>query len=215
MDPAALDGHALEDLGLQVRHMLAVGSLGPEQAAALDIALPGSLTLTASGALSLTVDGEVRSLALKEVFEDANGKPLRVVAVPQIHHRTLGAHDEPYPYRLTVRLNGPRGSEATLLDRQTGDQHQIFSEHRVILLYLLVRQLKADREAGRPPEESGWCDNDDIILGIWGKGAKAGGRLAVLIHRVRKEITRAGFDHRFLEKERKILRARLLDVEML
>ncbi|MFT5681402.1 MAG: hypothetical protein ACI8RZ_002308 [Myxococcota bacterium] len=39
--------------------------------------------------------------------------------------------------------------------------------------------------------------------------------MAVLVHRIRKEFTQVGFEHRFLEKERKIIRARLIDIEIL
>ncbi|MFT5686835.1 MAG: hypothetical protein ACI8RZ_007792 [Myxococcota bacterium] len=212
---APLQCYALEDLSRKVRHMLKVGVLSPEQARELGIALPGPLTLAAGGGLSMAVGDSRVSLRIGKPFEGTDGGTLRVVAASQSRHRTMGAHDEPYPYRLTVRLDGPRGPEAVLLDRQTTDKHQLFSEHRVILLYLLARQLKADLSAGRPPEESGWCDNDDIMLGIWGKGTRSTSKLAVLIHRVRKEITQAGFDHRFLEKQRKVLRARLVDVVIL
>ena len=89
------------------------------------------------------------------------------------------------------------------------------SENRVILLYQLVKQVQADLAAGRPPEESGWCDDDEIASGVWGRGEHtSSGKMAVLLHRIRKEITQAGFDHRFLEKERKIMRIRLLDVAL-
>ena len=88
------------------------------------------------------------------------------------------------------------------------------SENRVVLLYLLTRKLVQDIDAGIPPEDRGWCPDGELAAGIWGKNADTSGRLPVLVHRVRRELERAGFDHHILEKGRRVLRLRLLDVSV-
>jgi hypothetical protein len=68
------------------------------------------------------------------------------------------------------------------------------------------------RAAGRAAVELGWCDDDELAMGIWGRGERASSALPVLVHRLRKELELAGFDADFLEKARRVLRARLVDV---
>ena len=125
---------------------------------------------------------------------------------------TLGQLDEPWPYRLVVRLAGPRGAEADLFDRATRRNHRITAENRVALLYLLVTKVLEDRVAGRTGEDAGWCHDGELEGGIWGKGQLSLSTMPVLLHRLRGEIDKAGFDSGFLEKGRRVLRLRLVDV---
>lgn len=197
----------LEDLRRGLRHMLPPGS---RTLASLGLSLEATLTVTEDGELSVEMAGSLLPLTLGEEIE-AGDERLRVVRLGS-RRRTVGQDAEPYPYRLTVRLDAPRGAEAVLLDRRTQRQHRIATENRVALMYQLARQVQDDLSAGKPPEESGWCQDADLIVGVWGKGERTASALPVLVHRIRKELSAAGFDHGFLEKDRKVLRARLLDV---
>ena len=77
------------------------------------------------------------------------------------------------------------------------------------------RQLAADRAAGVPEAEAGWCGDDAVSQGIWGRVPDLDtNNLHVLVYRLRKEIERAGFDPWFIEKRRRAIRARLRDVRV-
>ena len=62
-------------------------------------------------------------------------------------------------------------------------------------------------------EAVGWCSDQDVIVGIWGRGGvSSDSALHVLVFRLRKEMERAGFDQAFIEKDRRVLRIRLRDI---
>ena len=159
--------------------------------------------------LSFTWPGSRLDVALGEVVELGEAR-FRVVAAARA--ATEGQHDEPYPYRLTVRLDGPQGPVAHLIDRSNGRSFDVISENRAVLLYLLARKVAEDLADGRPTAEVGWCSDDELSIGIWGRGDRSSSTLPVTVHRLRKELAEAGFDPGFVEKGRHTLRARLLDV---
>lgn len=197
---------AIEDLRRGRRFALSVGET---DLVGLGVAPSGTVQLSTTGQVSLWLQGAEIPLVLGEVFtlEDARFQVLQIE-----RDDTVGQYDEPFPYRLTVRLESPRGPEAVLLDRPNQFHHRVTSENRVVLLYLLARQVQADLAEGRPAEDVGWCSDEDLAIGIWGKGTRSASILSVLVHRLRKELDAAGLDHQFIEKSRKILRARLRDV---
>jgi hypothetical protein len=144
---------------------------------------------------------------------------LEVIVVPgtpvpaaDTHKPTLHNHEEPFPYRLTVRLNAQHGPEAELTDRVSHVTLRLDFEVRVVLLYLLARKAVTDVRAGLPPDRVGWCEDDDLARGLWGRGQRASSTLAVTVHRLRKDIRQAGLDDQFLEKGRRTLRIRLVDI---
>ena len=53
--------------------------------------------------------------------------------------------------------------------------------------------------------------SDEVIVGVWGRAGLADGanRLKVLVHRLRAEIERAGFDPWFIERRRRFIRVRI------
>lgn len=167
-------------------------------------------------------DGEVllatedSSLALRsgQIFEVA-GHRLRVVEVPYTHAPTVEPDHGRYPYALAVTLNGATGPEATVFDPRHDLSYRVDAENRAVLLYLLARKLREDQEAGASLEDAGWATDEEVSVGVWGKGGPSdSNNLHVLVYRLRKELKRAGFDPWFIEKRRRALRVRLQDVTL-
>lgn len=117
-----------------------------------------------------------------------------------------------YAYSLKCTLNGPAGPEALLEDPNSGLSVRITSANRAVLLFVLARQVLRDREKQTRRDEVGWCDDDDVAVGIWGRNVPTGNSLHVLIHRLRSQVKKAGFDPWFVEKRRGVMRVRLVDV---
>jgi hypothetical protein len=120
-----------------------------------------------------------------------------------------------FPYRLTVTLDGVSGPEAVLEDATSGTRHVVAAENRAVLLYVLAKRNIEARKRGedvRVSEET-WCNDEEVARDIWGKkGTSDANSLHVLVHRLRKEIKKAGFDPWFIEKRRKAIRVALQDV---
>jgi hypothetical protein len=117
-------------------------------------------------------------------------------------------------YRLEVTLNGVVGPEARLTDPSTGTRYVVSAENRAILLWVLSNhRLKVLSDNGT--EDRTWCLDSDVTRAIWGKrGTADANSLHVLVHRLRKELRRAGFDPWFIEKRRKAIRVALRDVTL-
>jgi hypothetical protein len=198
----------LEDLQRGRRHALLPGRV---ELASLEIARAGALAVTLDGRVTLWREDQPRDLTLGLVYHEGGGA-FRIVLAD--HAATVGHGDEPWPYRMTVRLNGPQGPTAELVDRPTGRVCLLTAETRVVLLYLLGRRAVLDREARARPEDAGWCPDDELEVGLWGKGQRSASTLPVLVHRLRKDLEASGFDSGFLEKGRRVLRARLVDIHL-
>lgn len=156
------------------------------------------------------VEGPVESGATFTVA----GRKLRLIpnegAVPPTQVEGEGT-----AYDLHASLNGATGPVATLVDAQTGLSYTIDTDNRAVLLYLLGRQLQSDRAVGTAEAEAGWCGDEAVSQGIWGRLSDVDtNNLHVLVYRLRKEIERAGFDPWFIEKRRRAIRARLQDVRI-
>lgn len=109
--------------------------------------------------------------------------------------------------RIEARLDSPTGPTATITDLDSGRSHAVDSENRAILLFLLARALRDDLDAGAPPADAGWRPDDDLMRGVWGRGARDN-QLNVLLHRLRGELQEAGLDPWFLDKKRRFTRVR-------
>jgi hypothetical protein len=130
--------------------------------------------------------------------------------VTGVHVPTAAPPTDPYGYRLVVRLDGPTGAQATL-EGPEGRTLQIDGGNRAILLWLLGRRLLDDAE--RPREERGWCTDDEVQSGLWGRQGDDN-KLHVLLYRLRTDLKRAGFDPWFIEKRHRHVRARLAAVTL-
>ncbi len=119
-----------------------------------------------------------------------------------------------YPYLLEVTLEGGTGPAATLRNIETHNRHVIEAENRAVLLYLLARQFVED--ADKPAEERGWCYDEQLITGIWGKTAASEqtNNLSVLLCRTRGELRKVGFDPWFIERRKRNIRARVAEARL-
>jgi len=122
-----------------------------------------------------------------------------------------------YGYELDVALDAETGPEAWIACPQTGDRHCVTAENRVSLLWVLGRQLNSDQKAGVRRDAAGWCVDEDVMRGIWGRGWDQMGtnNYQVLLSRTRRELTKAGFDGWFIEKRRGHTRLRLCTVRLI
>ncbi len=118
-----------------------------------------------------------------------------------------------YPYRLTVTFQGATGPEAVMEDLKTGRSCVIRSNNRVSVLYLLARQLDRDNTEEKALDDLGWCSDEAIACGVWGRNWKKQikSHLYVLVHRIRKELKAAGLDPRCIEKRRRHTRTRIVE----
>lgn len=175
---------------------------GPERAATLIVHLNGEVWLGRD-------DGEDAPLELEEIFEVGERK-LRVVQVDATHAPTVTAHGDLYGYKLEVMLDGPTGPEAVVTDTSTGRVHRVEADNRAVLLYVLGRQVLEDIDKSVPITDRGWCTDDQVVLGVWGRGrvSKDTGALHVLVYRLRHELKAAGFDPWCIEKRRRCIRIR-------
>lgn len=172
-----------------------------------------TLTLHANGEVWVGTEEDEFPLEADQTFT-ISGRTFKLVESSGPMAPTVEGVRARYPYRLHATLNGPGGPEATLENVETGLRYRVDSVNRAVLLFILARQLVNDRAADLYEDDQGWTSDDDIIVGIWGRNAPAGNSLHVLVHRLRQQLEKAGFDPWFIEKRRRALRARLNDVRI-
>jgi pSer/pThr/pTyr-binding forkhead associated (FHA) protein len=160
--------------------------------------------------LWVVTEADDRPIQVGEVFELGAAR-FRLVEVDIPHAPTIQPERDRFPYRLTATLDGPTGPVADLADLLGPSQVRVDAETRAILLYLLGKRTHDDLQSGLPRDEAGWCADDDVIVGVWGRTGLADGanRLKVLVHRLRAEVERGGFDPWFIERRRRYIRIRI------
>ena len=172
-----------------------------------------TLMVHTNGELWIGTDSGEFALDLGVPFEVA-GRRLLVREVDPTQVPTIEVDSDRYPYRVQTTLNGASGPEATLIDLTDNKRHLVSADNRAILLHILVSKILEDREAGVRPEEQGWCSDDDVRVGIWGRRTdQDANSLHVLVYRLRSELKKSGFDPWFIEKRRKAIRVRVREVE--
>jgi hypothetical protein len=121
-----------------------------------------------------------------------------------------------YGYQLQVDLQGETGPEAWIHCPLSGKRYCVTAENRVSLLYVLAKQLLDDQQTSSRPDNAGWCVDEEVMRGIWGRGWDQLGtnNYQVLLSRTRRELTKAGFDGWFIEKRRGHTRLRLQSVRL-
>jgi hypothetical protein len=117
-------------------------------------------------------------------------------------------------YVVRATLDGPTGPEATVTDEASGRSHALRAENRATLLYVLAHKFTADTTAGIPPALAGWCTDDEVVVGVWGRTAvdNPTNSLHVLLNRIRNELKHAGLDPWCVEKRRGHVRVRARSV---
>ncbi|MEQ1503119.1 MAG: FHA domain-containing protein [Myxococcota bacterium] len=162
----------------------------------------------------MLIDNEDRPLELGSEF-DVAGVRFRLVEVDIPRAPTIQPQKDRFPYRLGATLDGPTGPMAELENITNGKRCRIDAETRAILLFLLGKKYEEDRQKDVLKDEIGWCPDDDVIVGVWGRAGLADGanRLKVLVHRLRAEIERAGFDPWFIERRRRFIRVRIREFQ--
>jgi pSer/pThr/pTyr-binding forkhead associated (FHA) protein len=171
-------------------------------------AIAGTLVFHAAGEVHLVTDDDDVALDPDAPF-DVAGHTLCLREVRDAVSRTEGVEATKYAYRLRAAIDGGAGPEAVIEDGER--RYRIDTENRATLLYLLARQAARDRDQGIGEADRGWCTDDDIAVGIWGrdKSKHDPNNYHVLVCRLRKELREAGFDPLFIEKRRKYIRLRL------
>jgi hypothetical protein len=162
----------------------------------------------------MMVDTDDRPLEIGQEF-DVAGLRFRLVEVDVPRSATIQPQRDRFPYKLVATLDGPTGPMAELENVNTGHRCRIDAETRAILLFLLGRRYEEDRKTDVPRDEMGWLSDDDVIVGVWGRGGLPDGanRLKVLVHRLRAEAKRGGFDPWFIERRRRFIRVRIRDFQ--
>lgn len=190
-------------------------------AASCNLVLPdgpkvaGTLIAHANGEVWLGTSDEERAIEPGEVFTLGEHSFRIEQARTSTPSTVWGCREARYGYQLRVRVDAGH-IDTRLQDPSTGTEHTVKAENRAALLYTLARNLKAEIEAGRPPSEAGWTDDEDVLIAVWGKAGfrNASSTYSVLLHRLRKEVEDAGFDPWFIEKRRGAVRLRLRRVQV-
>lgn len=167
------------------------------------------LLLDADGALSLaSPDGDEVPLADGDAIA---GLPFRVALAPAERAATIDVSTASYPYVIRAKIDDTGGPTATFLDPTTERTHMVTAGHRAVLVWMLARQVVA--HAAQPALRRGWCDDDDLARGLWGRAAPER-QLKFVVVRLRAELRDAGFDPWVIEKRRGALRLRALNVHV-
>lgn len=139
--------------------------------------------------LWLDEHGDARQLVLNTEFT-LGDQTYRVVETPLLG--TTVPVSGLFPYHVDVDLMAERAT----LTAAAKAPVVIRAAHRVSLLFVL---------AGMPEV---WVDDAEVGVGVWGRSWSRHdpNNLNVLLHRLRHEVARGGFDKRFIERRRGAMR---------
>lgn len=169
---------------------------GPKQAAA--VLRPGEWEIW------LGIDDDTEEIEIGTPFEVA-GRQFIVQTLPPSPQVTATDISLGPDYLLEASLMGPGGPLARLQSPSGGQSVEVTAENRATLLYILARRWVEDARAGLSPCDRGWADDDDVAIGVWGRGGPLK-QLKVLVCRLRKELREAGLDPWCVEKRRGAIR---------
>ncbi len=213
-------GVALEELSTRSQHIFRSSRFTVGSAEDADLRIKGATLYAAEFAVHgpddiwMMVDTEDTPVELGRVIEIA-GMEFRLVRVEGNQRQpTIQPQRDRFPYALRATLDGPTGPVAELSNIISGNRVRIEAETRAVLLYLLGRRVSEDQKGDVARDEIGWLPDDDVIIGVWGRAGLPDGanRLKVLVHRLRAEIRKAGFDPWFIERRRRFIRIRVREV---
>jgi hypothetical protein len=191
------------------KERIRVGS--PPDADVVVDGVDATLGLDPDGTVWLGVDDDVHPLAVGAPFE-LGGRTFRLDAEAAPPGATRDLVAVRYAYTLEASLHSEPGPTARLLEQATGRVTTITAENRATLLWLLAKKRQDDLDARTPDADAGWCDVQDVVVGVWGRAPGATvENLRVLLCRVRRELKESGFDPWFLEHRGQHLRARVAE----
>jgi hypothetical protein len=224
--------YLIEEVGTAVRHYVRGDRFLFGEGVHANLRITGaedtSLVFDDDGTIWLSTLSDGREIACGALFT-VGDRPFRVMTVglaDPLSHTLMSDSGEDelgevtptyvpveHQYRLVVTLNGVAGPEARLLDAETGAEYLVTAENRAVLLWVLAQRRLEGLQSGG--EHATWLSDDDASVGVWGKrGTSDANSLHVLVHRLRKEMKKAGFDPWFIEKRRKAIRLALRDVSV-
>ena len=201
---------ALFDQGTGVQHLLRSDRfiIGPHPTADLRVEGVDMATLVIHPHREVWLGDEELPLG---VDYSIGSLTFQIREVPSDQRPTVDGSGERYPYQVAVDLNGSTGPVCEVLDPNANHVHTIDATNRAVLMYVLAKKWTEDRDAKIDRSQRGWCSDDDLILGVWGKAAlvDGAGKLKALLHRLRSELRDGGFDPWFIEKKRGCTRIRV------
>ena len=154
---------------------------------------------------------DMKELAVGETFQ-LSGMKFRIDEMASDPGNTMAEAAVPWPYKVFATLDAEGGPRAVVEDTHAGRKHELVGTNRAVLLYLLARRWSRDARLDIDADEVGWCSDEDLARGIWGRDG-AGRPIKVLLCRLRGELRESGFDPWFFEKRRGALRIRVMDAE--
>lgn len=198
-------GLVLLDVASGVRRSLRVGTNELDGRANVEVTAQGNSAV-------LVVGTRKRSLAAEVDFE--LGDRTYRIERPQQMEDTGPINDETsnaFAYKVSATLNGASGAEVQVERIAGGDPHLV-SATPAVLLYILARKLESDIAAGVRASVAGWCSDDDIRVGIWGRDVDhSSNTLNVLLYRTRKELEKHGYHGGAIEKRRRATRLSVIE----
>ena len=209
----------LEDLDKNIRFPVTGERFSIGSGERCDLRLPdgpdraATLLLHPDGLLEIGIEGESTALEPDVPFE-VSGRSFSVSKAPSDHPPTAEWGLHPYPYRAEVSIAGPTGPQGLLIDPRNQIE-MLLTGNRGVLLYVLAKKLHDDRNQGLGPTEEGWCNDQDVAKGIWGRLPREPNALHVLVYRLRKAVEKKGLDPWFIEKRQWGLRVRLSEITLL
>lgn len=207
---------AVEEVASGLTRSMRDGRFVVGSAPDVDLRIPGvapylaEIAVHGPGDCMLVMGNDDYPLEIGEEVE-VGGLRLRLVHTAQAREKTLQPTADRFPYAIEASLDGPTGPYALVSNLRTGESCRIEAETRAILFYLLAQRIEHDRAQEPPPPELGWVPDEEVIVGVWGRSGLADGanRLKVLVHRLRAEVKKAGFDPWLIERRRRFIRIRV------
>ncbi len=220
--PPAVAPSLLVDLHTGVAHPIRSDRIFVGAEPHCQVQVPGAatacITLHDRGEIWLSTEDNDTSIEPGSPFEVA-GRELVFRAPSSALSATVRetVERDSYSFELSVCLQAETGPEAWITNPASSARHCVTAENRVSLLWVLGSRLLKDRAEGTPLDTAGWCQDEDVMRGIWGRAWDQMGsnNYQVLLSRTRREFAMAGFDGWFIEKRRGYTRLRLENIQLL
>ncbi len=198
-------GLVLLDVASGVRRSLRVGTNMLDGRATLEVDASGSNPILHIGKRERSLESEVDFELGERTYRIERPDPIEDTG--PISDETSNA----FAYKVAATLNGASGAEVQV-ERLTGGEPHLVSATPAVLLYILARKLERDIEDGVRASVAGWCSDDDIRVGIWGRDVdNSSNTLNVLLYRTRKALEKNGYHGGCIEKRRRATRLSVIE----